>query len=147
MVRAQVGMGEVPAFGVMPSAASEALGRGRAGVHAMVGTTVPTVFTAVKLSHPPSLSTIAGVPAPIVGAIMPAIGSRTNGIPTQHRPRAVKPRTDAPGHTPRDPPPGASTGVSRTIGPGGNHTHSNDDENGVACAMHVVMSVVHAWRM
>ncbi len=105
MVRAQVGMGEVPAFGVMPSAASEALGRGRAGVHAMVGTTVPTVFTAVKLSHPPSLSTIAGVPAPIVGAIMPAIGSRTNGIPTQHRPRAVKPRTDAPGHTPRDPPP------------------------------------------
>ncbi len=125
-------------------AAGEVVGSGRAGVHAMVGTTVPTVWTAVQRSRPPSHSTIAGLPAPFVGAITPAIGSRTNSTPTQHRPQAVVPRTDAPGHTPRNPPPGSSTGVSRKIGPGGNHTHSNDDENGAACATNLVVTMVHA---
>ncbi len=146
MAGTRLGVGWVSALAVMLMAAGEVIGRGHTGVHAMARTTVPTVCTAVQQSRPPSHSTIACVPAPIVGAIMPAIGSRTNGIPTQHRPRAVTPRTDAPGHTPRYPPPGSSTGVSRKIGPGGNHTHSNDDENGAACAMYVVMIAVHLWR-
>ncbi len=88
--------------------------------------TAPDEFTA------PSRTTMAptGRAALAPGAMLP-IGGVANGTPTRHRPQ-VSPGTGAPCHTPRDTPPGTSTGVSRRNGPEGAHAPTHEDENGDA---------------
>jgi hypothetical protein len=80
----------------------------------------------------PSRSTIAGAAAP--GAIRPAMWPMARGLDwtrTQRRPWAVgRPGTGAPGHTPRDAPPGSSTGWRLWIVPEGVNAPEHDDENG-----------------
>ncbi len=80
-------------------------------------------------SRQPSRATIA--PRPTCGAAMSPIGATLNRTHTQHRPQTrCEPRTGAPWHTPRTLPPGTPTDVHRKVGPGGPHTHSDEDENG-----------------
>ncbi len=108
-------------------------GNGRAGWRAGNATVSLELVRVPTESRQPSRATIA--PSSACGAAMISIGAAQNGTHTQHRPRTrCEPRTGAPCHTPRTHPPGTPTDSHRTDGPGGPHTHSDEDENGhVSC--------------
>ncbi len=107
-------------------------------------TTLPSVPMSAIAHRSPSRSTIAGgtTPAPCGRAMWP-MAWQLNGTRTRRRPQAGgAPGTGAPCHTPRNTPPGSSTGSRLRIVPEELDTPEHEDENGRAEAAGVVRMIV-----
>ncbi len=136
------GKGEITTRGLVNPSGGKVGSLNGGGNAGWLGTPA-TATTTVNMSAIPSPPAIAlGLAASALGGAMFSINGPMDEPLTQHRPWVrLLPRTGAPWHTQRDPPPSTSTGVHRKIGPVAINTPEHDDENGHANVNLVVPTV------